>query len=119
MGLGCGASDGDLDTSLDTAVLDIENCASAACPPDSPHTWESAGGPILWTWCTPCHGGGLSESARQGAPIDVILDSHEDALYWADRVQVRTLDERSMPPLGSPTEDDLAALAEWLACGLP
>jgi len=106
------ACQGDGPDSADTAD-------TGACPDGSLRTWENTGAPFLSTWCVPCHGVALPESERQGAPLGVDLDTHEDARTWADRVAARALDLGNMPPVGDPEAEDLEALAEWLACGLP
>lgn len=81
-------------------------------------TWEGFAQGMLTTWCTPCHASSLEGTERQGAPAEVDLDTLDDALRWADRIQARTVDSATMPPGGGPTEEERARLGEWLACGL-
>lgn len=85
---------------------------------DGAPTWEGFAQGMLTTWCTPCHASSLEGTARQGAPAEVDLDTLEDALRWADRIQARTVDSATMPPAGGPSEEERARLGEWLTCGL-
>ena len=108
----CGAK------SSDSAVED-SGAAPGACD-TSPWTWQNTGEPFMRTWCTSCHHPDLPEGQRQGAPVDVNLDTHSDVRMWADRIQARVWTEDApMPPVGVPTEGELEALAEWLDCGAP
>ena len=111
--LGCAAGctgNGSLDDSGDLPA----ECA------DSPWTWQNTGEPFARTWCTSCHHSDLGAGARQGAPLDVNLETYSAFMAWADRTEARVWNESSpMPPVGIPPEGDLLALEEWLACGAP
>lgn len=110
----CGAGGLDSADALDSADTGTPDpCAETL------RTWDNTGAPFLTTWCTSCHGAALLESERQGAPLGVDLNSHEDAVLWADRNRVRALESGDRPPVVDPEAEDLAALAEWLDCGLP
>ena len=80
-------------------------------------TWATAGGPVLLTWCAPCHASGLPRAQRQGAPVGVDLDTQAGALQWADRVEaVLSGPAPTMPPAGGPTQAERARLFAWLRC---
>ena len=88
------------------------------------YNWTTVGAPFVYTWCTGCHSSHI-ESAdtgwdpRQGAPDSVNLDSLEEVCGLISSIERRALNtpEDPMPPGGGPTEEELDALASWLACG--
>jgi uncharacterized membrane protein len=87
---------------------------------ESPWNWQSVGDPFSKTWCTPCHHSALPVEARQGAPLEVNLETHELFVLWAGEIEDRVWDtDAPMPPMGVPPEEDRAALLEWLSCGAP
>ena len=90
------------------------------CAEGTPFTWENTAQPIVHTWCTPCHGAAVTGADRSGAPADVALDTRDDLVLWADEVaQTIQTTSPTMPPAGGLTDDERAALVEWLACGAP
>ena len=113
LALGCGSKADDTGTRSDTASP-AETCES------QPWSWQNTGEPFMRTWCTQCHHSDLAEADRQGAPVGVDLESHADAVAWADRIEARVwADGAPMPPAGGPSQGELDVLAEWLACGAP
>ena len=100
-------------------AADDSGATPAACA-DSAWTWQNTGEPFSRTWCTSCHHSDLPAEARQGAPIDVNLETHAQFVSWADEIEARVWSEGApMPPVGLPPEEALEALGEWLACGAP
>ena len=80
-------------------------------------TWATAGGPVLLTWCAPCHTTGLTRAQRQGAPVGVDLDTEAGALQWVDRVEaVVSGPAPTMPPAGGLDADARERLLAWVRC---
>lgn len=98
---------------------DEQPAVGPACPPDSALTWTSFGEPFVRSWCTGCHSSALGEADRQGAPLGVDLDRLDTVRAYSERIAVRAVDQRTMPPAGGPSAQDLDRLDEWLACGAP
>ena len=61
---------------------------------------------------------GLDVPARlgEGAPLGVDLNTYDDVLQWAERIDSRALGTLDMPPGGGPSVSERAMLAEWLEC---
>ena len=77
-------------------------------------TWDTYMQGMLMTHCQGCH---ASESpTRYGAPENVYFDNIDDALYWSDRIRIRTLDMQDMPPAGGIFSEDLYLVQVWLEC---
>jgi hypothetical protein len=121
------AGDGHVDSGVDdSAPIGIDDSAVPATddtstPPASPcdwMTWHNVGAPFFSTWCTACHGSGVSEDERQGAPEECNLDTYERVVSWAPSIEVK-LSTGSMPPQGTPPEDTKSAVLAWLECGAP
>lgn len=94
-----------------------EDRGDTAVPPCARLTWETAGAPVILTWCAPCHGSAVAPGTRQGAPPDVILDDEATTRAWADRVVARATGAApDMPPRGGVDPEALERLAAWLAC---
>lgn len=69
-------------------------------------------------WCRGCHGAAVPEGMRQAAPIGVDFDDLAALRHWRERIQIRaTGSAPTMPPVGGPSAEERALLAEWLACG--
>ena len=98
-----------VETLTDYEVLDDLDCDSVPYV-----TWETYTQGMLMTHCQGCH---ASESpTRYGAPEDVSFDDVEDALFWSERIRMRTLEIQDMPPAGGIFSDDLYLLQIWLEC---
>ena len=116
---GCGKDEetGTVDSGVDS------ECAES-------YNWTTVGAPFVYTWCTGCHSSYLVEpdtgadtgwDPRQGAPDSLNLDTLEDVCREIDRIEERALHspDNPMPPGGGPTDEELEALAAWIACGPP
>lgn len=104
---------------VDTDLLPRPNDTGLNDPCDW-HTWQTVGQPFLTTWCAPCHGGGLGPAQRQGAPVDVVIDTEDQAIQFASRIRARTLgDEVQMPPVGAPSDAERERMAAYLDCVAP
>ena len=91
-----------------------------ACPPDSVLTYESFGGPFMYSYCSGCHSKDLPEGMRQDAPMGADFDTLETTRAWSKRIWARAGDHNlTMPPIGGPGDDEREMLGEWLACGAP
>lgn len=109
----CTIEDGDVDEPP-------TRLSERACPPDSFLTYESFGGPFIYSYCSGCHSKDLPEGMRQDAPIGSDFDTLESTRAWADRIWARAADHNlTMPPIGGPDDDEREMLGEWLACGAP
>ena len=99
----------DVDSSTDFDVSENINCD------DVPYvTWTTYTQGMLMTHCQGCH---ASQSpTRYGAPEDVYFDDIEDALFWSERIRIRTLEVQDMPPAGGVFSEDLYLLQVWLEC---
>ena len=98
---------------------DSESDGLAPCDEQPTITYDTFGRGFLATYCDGCHGSAVAE--RQGAPDDVVFDTREGALDWADRILERAAPSdgsvATMPPVGGVTSDDTERLVVWLTCG--
>lgn len=76
-------------------------------------SYENIGEPFMKQYCIGCHG--IMSSNRQGAPIDVTLDSIDNILTHLDTIRDELISE-SMPPSGGITEDGIELVVQWLDC---
>jgi hypothetical protein len=120
-------TDGAVDSGVDSAPIGVDDSAipapddTSAPPPSSScdwMTWNNVGAPYFTTWCTACHGSGIPEDKRQGAPEDCNLDTYERVAAWLPSIEAK-LAAGSMPPQGTPPHDATGAVLEWLECGAP
>ena len=98
-----------VETMTDYEVLEDIDCDSVPYV-----TWETYMKGMLMTHCQGCHASG--SPTRYGAPDDVYFDDIEDALFWTDRIRIRTLEIQDMPPAGGIFSEDLYLLQVWLEC---
>ena len=89
--------------------------APAWCDTAADVTWEDWGEGFMRTQCQGCHAS--TTENRFGAPADVVFDTEADVIAWRDRILVRTVDERTMPPAGGVDDIDLQVRETWLRCG--
>jgi uncharacterized membrane protein len=73
--------------------------------------------PILDTRCTGCHSSTRQGADRNGAPIDVNLDTYGGAVASSDRANAR-IQGGSMPPSGGIPSDERALFQAWIDQGL-
>ncbi len=102
------------------SCLDFTTIEDVDCP-DGGTTldYESFGRPFMSAWCNRCHS--ARTDLRQGAPEDIVLDTHERVIAHKDRIFARAAaDNDSMPPgPDDPPRAERDRLAIWLACGAP
>jgi uncharacterized membrane protein len=104
---------------LALACAGASDADTGACDRDPPLTWANFGQPLMDKHCVGCHSSLLREDQRNGAPVGVDLDTWEDAVKWAERIQVRSVpDNADMPPGGGPSAEERRLLAEWLECAV-
>ena len=75
-------------------------------------TWDNWGHGFFLTWCASCH----SSTAinRNGAPETSVFDTTEQVLDWKERIQIRVVEERSMPVGGGIPQAELDLLVDFL-----
>ena len=95
---------------------DDDDTGPSACE-ESILSYDNFGDPFMRNWCTGCHSSDLAEGMRQDAPTNVNFDSREGILLWRDRIELRALDQGTMPPTAGPGDGEKALLREWLSCG--
>jgi len=118
--------DGSVDSGVDdSAPIGLDDSAVPVSEDTAPSvsscdwmTWNNLAGPYFTTWCSACHGSGVPEEKRQGAPPECNLDTYERVVAWAPSIEAK-LSTGSMPPQGTPPHDTTSAVLEWLACGAP
>ncbi|MEC7985312.1 MAG: hypothetical protein VX278_09115 [Myxococcota bacterium] len=79
-------------------------------------TWDNWAQGMIITHCQGCHASGSPQ--RYGAPDSVSFDTESDAIYWSDRIWIRTVEQETMPPAGGLLEEDIYLLQVWLSCGI-
>jgi hypothetical protein len=126
---GCGGSSDDGSVTVpnklqrDAAVADGSSSGNAAkdgasnangdCIAATP-TYAGFAKDFFAQHCQVCHTESLMGSARLGAPPDVNFDSEDEIAFRQDRIRVRAVKERSMPP-GAPLGDcDASKLESYL-----
>lgn len=111
------------DDSAGSSPVDTEAPYEPEC--GEVYTWETAGAPFVYTWCTGCHSSYLETpedpgewDPRQGAPEGLDFDSLERVCEQLALIESAVFGER-MPPSGGPSQDELDALRAWIDCGPP
>jgi len=99
--------------------------SGAECPEESSLTWETFGENFMASYCTRCHSGSLSGSARNGAPNDHNFETLQLVQDQLEHIDTQAAAGPSAVneemPLGAPmpTEAERRQLGEWIACGAP
>lgn len=87
------------------------------CLRDPPLTYENFGKGMLDRHCNSCHTEAAREGQRGGAPLGVDFDDWDMVLQWAERIEVRTVEESTMPPSGGTLlAYEREQFAEWMRC---
>ena len=80
-------------------------------------SYDNFGAPFVINWCRGCHSSAVPAGMRQKAPIDANFDDLDDIITWGERIKMRaTGTAPNMPPVGGPSAEERALLAEWLTC---
>ena len=103
-------------TACDDVLMGEEGTFSVNCDREPPLTYDNFGKGYMGKWCHGCHSVDVREGQRNGAPLDVNLDTLDDVTIWADRIWARSVETDGMPPGGGASEAESGALAEWLRC---
>jgi uncharacterized membrane protein len=71
--------------------------------------------------CRPCHSATPTDHTFPAAPLGVMLDTPEQIRRMAPRIEVRAVEQKSMPFMNKTqiTDDERAILAGWIAAGAP
>ena len=80
-------------------------------------SYEEHIAPLMEQSCTSCHGAGAQGPDRNGAPVDVNLDSYEGVLEWAVPSETR-IENGTMPPSGFLSPEDKALFPLWIEQGM-
>ncbi|MFZ5481778.1 MAG: hypothetical protein ACOZNI_33765 [Myxococcota bacterium] len=89
-----------------------------ACDRDPPLDYVGFGKGWMAKHCVGCHSSLVREDQRNGAPTHVDLDTYDDVVSWSERIRVRTIEQRDMPPGGGPSDEERVLLDEWLSCAV-
>ena len=92
--------------SNDTAVLNCDEVPYV--------TWDNWVHGAFSAHCQGCHA--TTSLDRYGAPARVVFDTESDAIDWLERIDIRVLQEQTMPPAGGLLPDELTLLKIWLRC---
>ena len=103
-------------TACDDSIIGPEPPITAYCNRQPKLTYENFGKAYMGKWCTGCHSSLQRENQRVGAPPDVNLDTWDDVLLHADRIQARSVDTTTMPPAAGVSQEETNQLGEWLRC---
>lgn len=76
-------------------------------------SYFNIGEPFMTQYCIGCHG--MVSSNRQGAPVNVTLDSMENIVEHIETIRAEILSE-TMPPSGGVTQDSIELIVQWLDC---
>jgi uncharacterized membrane protein len=101
------------------------SCGDPATPDTGTHTaadepdpcsihWDGWADGFFSTYCRSCHSSTSAE--RHDAPTGVDFDTEEDVQMWLERIEVRVVDEKTMPVGGGVPEPEFEFLTQWLAC---
>jgi hypothetical protein len=105
-----------LQTACDDTIIGSGVPIGTSCLRDPPLTWTNFGQGMMGKHCTGCHSVFQRQGQRNDAPLGVDIDTFDDVLKWADRIQVRAVDNTGMPPGGGMLEFERDLLEEWLRC---
>jgi hypothetical protein len=105
-----------LQTACDDTIIGHGAPIGTSCLRDPPLDWENFGRGMMGKHCTGCHSVFQREGQRNDAPLNVNIDTYEDVLLWADRIQERSINTTGMPPGGGMLEYERDLVEEWLRC---
>jgi uncharacterized membrane protein len=74
-------------------------------------TWEKDILMLFTIYCNNCH----SDPPTGGAPFPLL--DYEQAQMWLERIQIRTVEQKTMPPGGVMDPIDLQKIADWIMTG--
>jgi len=99
--------------SCDDHLIGVVAPVGIGCTRDPPLTYDNFGKGILARHCNGCHSDFMRGAQRGDAPLDVNLNKWEYVLQWADRIEVRAVEQVDMPPTGTmvPLERDAGGVA--------
>lgn len=93
------------------AALPLLVSCSAVAPADP---CAQTGEQLVATRCTSCHARSATLDQRQGATLGVDFDTRADQQRWAERIRVRTVVDKTMPPTGPLPDCELSAVDAWV-----
>jgi len=102
--------------SCDDHLIGVVAPVGIGCTRDPPLTYDNFGKGILARHCNGCHSDFMRGAQRGDAPLDVNLNKWEYVLQWADRIEVRAVEQVDMPPTGTMVPLEREMLGEWLRC---
>lgn len=112
--IGCGAATGDAPPEDDTASSESRTIANKAvkvrtslrCSKGTKLDYENFGRGFLLNYCTSCHSSDLDQSDRAGSPVEINLDSHQDAQLWRARMLKVVKESPTSGPVAQEEEKD-------------
>jgi uncharacterized membrane protein len=93
----------------------VDSASDTGCGPNVP-TWTGWTQGFVTGQCQSCHA--TTSPDRHGAPAAFTFDTLDQALDHADAVRASVLTDRTMPPAGGVSDDELVLLERWLDCPL-
>ena len=74
---------------------------------------------VIQKRCTVCHSADAADRTFGAAPVGVAFDTPEQIRARIDRIRVRAVESRTMPPANKThmTEEERAILGSWIAQG--
>ena len=75
-------------------------------------SWDGWAEGFFLTWCSSCHS--ETTTQRHGAPEFVILDTEEQILPWKERIEIRVIQQQTMPVGGGISAEELDRLQQYL-----
>ncbi|MCE5270343.1 hypothetical protein LLH00_03570 [bacterium] len=115
---------------LPLLVLGVVSCGDKVDPLSAPPPDNGGGGPVgvvsyeadirpvFEAHCTLCHAVDKQGDARNGAPVQVNLDSYSAAVSVAQAANLR-IQSGTMPPTGGIPQTERALFQQWLEEGMP
>lgn len=114
---------------LAPAALALAGAVFLSAPRGAAATQPAAGGApafaevrgIVSGRCLPCHSQYQTDRSLGPAPGGITFDTPESVARVAERIRVRAVETRTMPPANKTgmTDQERAVLARWIAAGAP
>ena len=101
------------DSFPDNSEVDNEN-DEIDCETSPYVSWDNWIRGALSAHCQGCHA--TTSLYRYGAPEGVYFDEETDAMEWIERINIRVLQDQTMPPAGGLLPEELSLFEIWIKC---